>query len=309
MLLEFLQLTVYGIIAGSIYALAAIGLTLTFGILKFANFSHGDVLTMGAFMAFLVLTVWQGAGLPMSSLGALSFGVEMLLATLVAMVLTALIAALMDRLVYAPLRRSGVQGASARAMLLIASVGVAFALRAVVQFIWSPQPQTYINAIQIAQNWGGIRVKPDQVFIVVLTALLVAALHLFLTRTRMGKAMRAASDNMELARVTGIDTERVVLITWLIVGALAAAAGVMAGIENKFINPELGWRMLIFVFAAAILGGIGSPYGALAGGLIIGISGELSTMVVDTVYKPVAAFVVMVLVLLVRPSGLFGSGH
>ena len=119
--------------------------------------------------------------------------------------------------------------------------------------------------------------------------------------------MRATADNMDLAKVSGIDTERVVLWTWIIGGALAGAGGVLAGIENKFITPNLGWNMLLFIFASVILGGIGSPYGALVGGLIIGISGELSTLFIDPVYKQSTAFLIMIVMLLVRPSGLFGE--
>jgi len=184
---------------------------------------------------------------------------------------------------------------------------VAFGLRFLIQFIWSPKPNYYIRQIQIAHDYWGIRIKADQIFIVVLSALLVLALHLFLTRTRMGKAMRASADNMELARVAGIDTNKVILWTWIIGGALAGAGGVLWGIENKFITPDSGWVILIYVFAAVILGGIGSPYGAMVGGLIIGISGELSTYWVGTEYKPVVAFVIMIIALLVKPSGLFGS--
>jgi branched-chain amino acid transport system permease protein/neutral amino acid transport system permease protein len=225
----------------------------------------------------------------------------MVLAAAAGMLSAALLAAGLDWLLYRRLRSTGA------AVLLISSVGVAFGLRAIVQFIWSPQPQYYVRKIQIAQSFYSIRIKPDQFFIVGLTVVLVLALHLFLTRTRLGKAMRAAADNMELARVTGIDTEQVILWTWLIGGALAASGGVLAGIENKFITPELGWHLLIYVFAAVILGGIGNPYGAMAGGLIIGVSSELSTLVINTVYKPVVAFVIMVIVLLFKPTGLFGS--
>ncbi|HKI99904.1 MAG TPA: branched-chain amino acid ABC transporter permease [bacterium] len=298
---EALQLIVFGLISGAILALSGIGLSLTYGILKFANFAHGDMMTLGAFMALMVLSGLRAMGWHGAPLGPLSFGWPMLVSTVAAMVLTAVVAVVLDRILYRPLRTMG------SAILLISSVGVAFGLRAVIQFIWSPQPQYYIRKIQISREMLGVRVKPDQIFILVLSAALVLALHLFLTRTRMGKAMRATADNMELARVTGIDTERVILWTWVIGAMLAAAAGVMIGIENKFITPLIGWEILIYIFAAVILGGIGSPYGAMAGGVIIGVSGELSTMVIPTEYKPVVAFVIMILMLLVKPTGLFGE--
>jgi branched-chain amino acid transport system permease protein len=301
MLHDALQLVVFGLISGAILALSGIGLSITYGVLRFANFAHGDMMTLGAFMALLVLSGLRAAGLPDAPLGPLSFGWSMLAATAAAMALTAAAAVLLDRVLYRPLRRMGA------AILLISSVGVAFGLRALIQLVWSPQPQYYIRKIQIAREVLGIRIKPDQVFLLLLAAVLGLALHAFLTRTRMGKAMRATADNMELARVTGIDTERVILWTWVIGAMLAAAAGVMIGIENKFITPLIGWEMLIYIFAAVILGGIGSPYGAMAGGLIIGVSGELSTLVIPTEYKPVVAFVIMIAMLLVKPSGLFGG--
>jgi branched-chain amino acid transport system permease protein/neutral amino acid transport system permease protein len=186
-------------------------------------------------------------------------------------------------------------------------VGVAFVLRNIVQFIWSPLPSYYIKEIQISKPIFGVRIKPDEIFIIIFAALAVYALHFFLTRTKMGKAMRATSDNVELAKVTGIDTERVVVWTWGIGAALAASGGVLAGIEDKFITPELGWQLLLYMFAAVILGGIGSPYGALLGGVVIGFSTEISTGFISTAYKPAVAFVIMVIMLLFRPTGLIGS--
>lgn len=301
MLQEILQLIVYGIISGGIFVLGGIGLSLTYGILKFANFAHGDSITLGAFIVLLFLGLIRSAGIPDHPIEPLSFGFPIIVAILGAMAVTGLVAVLVDKLLYQRLRSTGA------AILLISSVGVAFGLRSIIQFIWGPQPQYYIRKIQIARDFFGISIKPDQFFILILCAVLVLALHLFLTRTKMGKAMRASSDNMELARVTGIDTNRVVLWTWLIAGSLAAAAGGLTGIENKFITPQLGWQMLLFVFAAVILGGIGSPYGAMAGGLIIGISGELSTLVIGTEYKPVVAFLILIGMLLLKPSGFFGS--
>ena len=301
MIQDIAQLILFGVISGSIFALSGIGLSLTYGILRFANFAHGDTMTVGAFAALSGLAMLQGAGLQAQSLGPLSFGWPMLASLGFGMAVAAGMAVLTDRLLYSRFRRSGA------AILLISSVGVAFGLRALLQFFYSPQPQYYIRKIQVGREFLGLRIKPDQIFIIAVTGLLVLLLHLFLTRTRLGKAMRATADNMDLAKVSGIDTERVVLWTWIIGGALAGAGGVLAGIENKFITPNLGWNMLLFIFASVILGGIGSPYGALVGGLIIGISGELSTLFIDPVYKQSTAFLIMIVMLLVRPSGLFGE--
>ncbi len=292
---------VYGLISGSIITLGAIGLSLTYGILNFANFAHGDVMALGAFLALVFLGLTKSLGVPTFSFGPLSFGLPMVIALVCSMALTAVAAILIDRTLYRRFREAG------SIVLLIASVGVAFVLRNAMQFIWSPLPSYYIKEIQISKRYFGIRIKPDEVFIILFTATAVYLLHLFLTRTKMGKAMRATSDNVELAKVTGIDTERVVLWTWGIGAALAASGGVLAGIEDKFITPELGWQLLLYIFAAVILGGIGSPYGALLGGTVIGLSTEISTGFIDTAYKPAVAFVIMVIMLLFRPTGLIRS--
>jgi len=276
---------------------------LTYRILNFANFSHGDIMSLGAFLALVSLTLLRGLGIPDSPFGPLSFGLPMVLAFFLALLLTALAAIIIDRILYLRLRRTG------PIILLIAAVGMSFCLRNIIQFIWGPQPQYYIKAIQIARKIPllGIRIKPDEVFIIIVVALLVIGLHFFLQKTKMGKAMRAASDNMELARVSGIDTEKVIMWTWAIAAALAAAGGILAGIEDKFITPDMGWQMLLPIFAAVILGGIGNPYGAMAGGMIIGLSGEISTAFISTAYKPAVAFIIMVIVLIIKPRGLFGT--
>ena len=276
---------------------------MTYRILNFANFSHGDIMSLGAFLALVSLALLRGLGIPDSPFGPLSFGLPMVLAFFIALSLTALAAIIIDRILYLRLRRTG------PIILLIAAVGMSFCLRNIIQFIWGPQPQYYIKAIQIARKIPllGIRIKPDEIFIIIVVALLVIGLHFFLQKTKMGKAMRAASDNMELARVSGIDTEKVIMWTWAIAAALAAAGGILVGIEDKFITPDMGWQMLLPIFAAVILGGIGNPYGAMAGGMIIGLSGEISTAFISTAYKPAVAFIIMVIVLIIKPRGLFGT--
>ncbi|MDY7031733.1 MAG: branched-chain amino acid ABC transporter permease [Thermodesulfobacteriota bacterium] len=300
---EIPQLMVYGVVEGSIITLGAIGLSLTYSILKFANFAHGDMMALGAFFCLTSLAVLRFLGLEDSPFDPLSFGFNMVAALIIAMALAAATAMILDRFLYRRFRRAG------PIILLISSIGSAFILRNVIQFIWGPQPQYYFKAIQISQKVPGlgVRIKPDEFFIVGIAGVLVIFLHFFLTRTKTGKAMRATADNMDLAKVSGIDTERIILWTWAIGTALAAAGGVLAGIENKFITPQLGWHMLLSIFAAVILGGIGNPYGAMAGGMIIALSGEISTAFLSTAYKPAVAFIIMVAVLIVRPTGLFGN--
>mgnify|MGYP000250470407 CR=1 FL=1 len=297
------QLVLYGLISGSIITLGAIGLSLTYGILKFANFAHGDVMATGAFLTLTFLSLFQMFNIPSQPFFSLSFGLPLLLAFILGMFSNATIAVVIDKILYKRLRTTG------RITLLIASVGVAFVLRNTLQFIWGPQPRYYIKKIQIALSFPslGIKIKPDQIFIIIVASSLVIFLHFFLKNTRMGKAMRATADNMQLARVSGINTESVINWTWAIGAALAAAGGTLAGIEDKFITPNFGWNMLLPIFAAVILGGVGSPYGAMLGGMIIGLSGEISTAFIPTSYKPAVAFIIMVIMLLFKPTGLLGE--
>jgi len=281
---QLLQLFIYGLVLGSIYALGAIGVSLTFGILRFANFAHGDLMTLGAYFGLTLV----GLGWPI--------GVSLIPAALA----TVLCAVGIDQLIYRRLRRE------APVILLISSFGTALILRSLVQIIWGPNNQVYRSGIQLPWRLGELRIKPDWAVILAGTALLVVALHLFLQRTRVGKAMRAMADNFELAKITGIDTERIVLWTWAIGAALACAAGVFLGMDTR-LHPTMGWRLLLPIFAAAILGGIGRPYGAIAGGLVIGLAEEFSTLVMNPAYKTGVAFAILVLLLIFRPTGLLGS--
>lgn len=280
-----LQLISNGIILGCIIALGSIGLSLLYGILKFGNFAHGDMMTLGAYFAFLF---------------KVQLGMPMWAAFVLAMALTAFVAIIVDQIIYKSLRKSD------SIILLIASVGVALILRNFIQLIWGPQNHFYDKGIQMPIKLGlGVRVKPNQILILVVTVALVILAHLFLRKTKMGKAMRAMSDNMDLAKVTGINTEQVIKWTWVLGAVLTAAAGILLGIDTH-LSPSMGWNLLLPLFAATILGGIGSPYGAMLGGLVIGVSQELSTLVIPPTYKPGVAFLIMLLMLLIKPTGLMG---
>jgi len=297
------QLLIYGVISGSILSLGGIGVSLTYSILGFANFAHGDFMALGAYIALGLFTLTAGLGSPSTPLGPLSFGFGFILSFILAMGLTALTVVLIDRFLFKRLRHTS------SIILMMSSIGVALGLRNVLQFFWGPQPHYYIEKIQLAIviPGVGVRIKPDQVFIIIAAIVSVGLVHYFLQHTKMGKAMRATADNMALARVTGINTERVILWTWVIGAALAATAGILAGIENKFITPELGWQMLLSIFASVVLGGLGNPYGAILGGMIIGLSEEVSTAFISTGYKPAVAFIIMIIMLLVKPTGLLGK--
>ena len=284
--MEILQLLIYGIVLGSIITLGAIGLSLVYGIIRFANFAHGDMMMAGAYIAlFFVVTV----------------GLPMFVAFPLAMAGGALLAVIIDQLLYRRLRRTS------PVILLISSFGVALVLRSLIQLIWGPSIHVYEQGIKLPIRFWGLGIKPDQLYILGGSVALVAALHLFLKYTRIGKAMRALSDNSALAQASGIDIERVIVWTWVIGASLTAAAGIFLAIDTQ-LHPVMGWRLLLPLFAAAILGGIGKPYGAIVGGMAIGIAQEMSTLVITPDYKPAVAFALMVVMLIVRPAGLLGGG-
>jgi len=287
-----------GLILGATLALGAIGLTLTYNILRFANFAHGEFLTFGAYFALLAAGLYTtGAGI-----GPLTFGWSFLAAIVVAGILTAVLALLLDWLLYRPLRKSGIA-----VTLVIASFGASLMLRNLVVFLWGPQPEYYSRQIAIAREiLPGVRLTADEIFVAATAALLMLVLHLFLTRTRLGKAMRAVSDNPSLASVTGIHVQRVIRWTWITGGSLAAIAGVLYGLTVQ-VSPEMGFNLVLPMFAAAILGGVGSIYGAVLGGLIIGLAESLSVPLVGAAYKPAAGFLLMFLVLLCYPRGILGE--
>lgn len=279
-----------GLVLGSIYALGAIGITLTFGILRFANFAHGESMTLGAYFAWTLVAV---------------FGLHPMAALPIAMALTAVAALGIDRGFYRPLRLAPT------IMLVIASFGMMLMVRSVIQFTWGVQLKSLQTGIQQPMVlFDAIRISPKHVIIVGAALVLMLVVHLILSRTKMGKAMRAVSDSPELAKLTGIDTEQVVRNTWIIGGALAAAAGVLLAYDTH-VETMMGFQVLLPTFAAAILGGIGKPYGAMLGGLIIGMAEELATYpwigdapLVSPGYKAGVAFVLMISILLWRPSGL-----
>lgn len=284
-----LQLIVYGLISGSILALGAIGLTLLYGILNFANFAHGDLMALGAYLALFFKV---GLALPMW------------LAFLLAMLCTGVLGVCLDRVWFRPLRQRGARAA----ILAMSSLGLALILQNLIRMLWGPQVQYYSRDIHFPFTVPvlQVRLNAQQLLIFAIAVGLVILVSLFLQYTRLGKAMRATSDNVSLALVSGIDTERVVCWTWLLGAALAAAGGVLLGMSVR-LQPIMGWDLLLPIFAATILGGIGSPYGAMAGALIIGLAEELSTPFIPTEYKTAVSLVLLVLVLLVRPRGLFGG--
>ncbi|MFB6108756.1 MAG: branched-chain amino acid ABC transporter permease [Haloplanus sp.] len=308
---------------GLVIGLAGIGLSMTYSILNFANFSHGDYITSGAFAGWATTYAIAGFGrADIGSLllvgaggsvlgGALGIGVTttplaVAAGVVVAGVSTVVLALLVDRFVYKPVRdESGIT-------LLITSVGVAFALRYLIQFVFGSSVRGTTDAGAIPQVPlyffdGYVRVDAHDMTLLVVAAGLMLAVHVLLQRTKLGKAMRAMADNEDLARITGIPTERVVRSTWIIGGALTGVAGYVFVLWKGTLGFNDGWLLLLLIFAAVILGGIGSIYGAIVGGLVIGVTASLSVLWIPSAFARAAAFVVMIVILLVRPQGLFSG--
>ena len=291
----FTQLLVNGLVTGSVYAIAAVGVSLVYGILRLVNFAYGDMMTFGAFAGYFANA---------------TLGLPMLVSAAFAMIAAALLSVALDVVLWRPLRvrRAGFMG------LFLASIGVALVLRQAILLVWGPQPRAFeINQFKV-YVLGDVRLSLAQAATIVSATIAILAIGLFLSRSSTGRVMRAMSDDRALAQLSGIDVNRVIVVTWVISGVTAGLAGVLAGLVQSTFDPNFGFQLLLPVFAAVVLGGIGSAYGALAGGLVLGVATELSTWEgfgggVDPVYKPVVAFVVLIVALLLRPQGLFGHAR
>jgi branched-chain amino acid transport system permease protein/neutral amino acid transport system permease protein len=236
-------------------------------------------------------------------LGDLSFGYGFLLAVVGTAVVLAAFSVGLDRLVYKRLR----ERKSNIVVFSTAAIGVAFALRAFLLIVWGPEPRTYISGITPKQEYPlDILLKTNEIFTFLVALGMAVAVYVLLFRTKLGKSMRAYSDNPELALVSGINTDRVIMWTWIVGGVLLAVAGVLLALQAN-LKPELGFELLLPLFAAAILGGLGKPQGAFVGALVVGVCQEVSVGYFSAGYKPAVAFVILILILLVRPRGLFGS--
>jgi branched-chain amino acid transport system permease protein len=296
-----LQVIADGLIAGSIISLGAIGLSLTLSIARFSNFSHGELLAWGAYLALAFNRPSLAA-----PIGPFSFGWGLVLALFISAALTASLALLLDTILFKRLRRQGA------ITLVIASFGAALVLRNLLLFWQGGVPQYFSQNLQIAipllprSNHGGLRFTPDQLLVLALTLSTVTALHLFLRFSVLGRSMRATAINPALAQVAGINPERVLRATWLIAGALAALAGVFAGVTVQ-LRPTMGVELLLPLFAAVILGGIGSLWGSVLGGFIVGLAESVSVALLGAEYRTAAAFLVLIAILLLKPNGLFGE--
>ena len=313
-LITQLDLTVNGLLVGSVYALGAVGLSLVYGNLHLPNIAHGDYMTLGAFIALWVFVSVLPEAWSMNSVGPFTFPSTLFIALPIGVLVVAVFAVVVDQLVYRTMRRRG----ALPGVMALASLGVAIALRGIIQYIWGTEVEHFpreskkfflyeVDLLFLEDVL--VRIPPDMIFVAVAAITLTFLTYLFLNMTRWGKAMRAAADNEDLARVTGIDVERTNLLTWVIGGGMAAAAGILFAAGQGQLLTISGWKLLIPLFAAVVAGGIGNPYGAFAGAIFVGVVGEVSTAWLEPSYKPAVFFAAIIVLLLVRPNGLFGQSR
>ena len=282
-----MQTGLNGLSLGAIYALGAVGLTLVYAILKLTNFAHGDFLTFGAYMAYLINVTW---------------GAPLIVGVFWAMLATALLALIFERTMWGPMRRAG----AGFLQLILMSIGLAFVLRATIQWFWGTEIRSLDVDNTSTVEFLGLRIGQTELIVVIVGIVVLSAVGLMLRYSLLGKRMRALSDDLDLAETAGIDTRKIIFYTWVFSGALAGLAGVLAGATTN-LRPELGFELLLPIFAAVILGGIGDAFGALAAGLVLGVVTEWSTLVIDSRWKVAVGFAVLVIVLIIRPQGIFGK--
>lgn len=277
---------IFGLITASVLALASVGLTLQFGVTNFVNFAYGEFLTIGAYLAFLLNQ---------------SLNMNIWVAMIFAALATGVIGFLVNRVVILPF----VRRKSSLFIMLVVTIGLSLFLQNGVEAIWGAKFRQYTASPGAILHIGSLIITVQQITIMAIAILVMIAIHILLKFTTLGKAMRAMSDDPELARVSGIRINRIRDLTWLLSGFLAGLSGVVLAINVNTFTPALGSSFLFIIFAAVILGGIGSPYGSMVGALVIGVVTEVSAAFIDSAYKIVVAFIILIIVLLIRPEGIF----
>ncbi len=282
----YLQLLINGIVAGGVYALFAVGLTMVYSTFRFINFAHGELIAWGAYGVLLFVSP--------------PFGLALWQAVLPAILLVITISLVQNHMVFAPLKNSQ------PITLLIASIGLSFLLRGILQLYFGSDLRSYQTAFYESIELGGLLISHVQLAMLCLSILFFVILHLLLTKTLTGKSMRAVSDSMELAAVYGISTRRVSIFVWIISAVFAASGGFLLALDTS-LDPMMGLTFMIKSFAAVLLGGVGNVWGALLGGLSIGIIENMGTAFISPGYKDLTAFVLIIVILLFRPQGILGS--
>lgn len=281
----YLQLILNGIIAGSIYALFAVGLTMVYGVFRFINFAHGELIAWGA---YLVLLFTQTI-----------FKLPIYYAFLPALAVTVTIGLAQERYVYRPLRNSS------RITLLIASIGLSYLLRNGIRIIWGSDLMSYGLKPTRGIAFAGLSITPTQILMIAAAILFLGGLYFLFTRTMLGKSLRAVADNMELSGIMGINMNRVSLAVWTLASVFAGVGGILLALDTN-LEPLMGMANMIKAFAAMLLGGAGNVWGALLGGLFIGIAENVGVAFFSPGYKDFISFAIIILVLLFRPKGIFG---
>jgi branched-chain amino acid transport system permease protein len=293
----FTQQLINGLALGAVYALIALGYTMVYGILQLINFAHGEVYMLGAYLGIIVLGVLTGLGLT-----AYSLTLSLLVTIIISMAFCAAFGAAIERTAYRPLRNA------TKLAPLISAVGVSITLQ---NFVMLAQGKEYKNLPPMLPSEGisllGANISPVQIFILSASMLIMVALSLFVAKTRLGKAMRATSQDRVMAGLVGININRVISVTFMIGSALAAVAGVMVTLYYGVVHFFMGYLAGIKAFTAAVLGGIGSIPGAMLGGFMLGLIENFGASYISSVYKDAFAFLVLIITLIIRPSGLFGE--
>jgi branched-chain amino acid transport system permease protein len=284
-MIYYLQLILNGVIAGSIYALFAVGLTMVYGVFRFINFAHGELIAWGAYLALLFTQTL--------------LSLPIYYAVLPALAVTVVIGLAQDRYVYYPLRHGN------RITLLIASIGLSYLLRNGIRIIWGSDLMTYGLKPMRGIAFAGLSITPTQILMMVAAVFFLGSLYFILTRTMLGKSLRAVADNMELSVIMGINMKRVSLTVWVLASVFAGVGGILLALDTN-LEPIMGLTNLIKAFAAVLLGGAGNVWGALLGGLCIGVAENLGVAFVSPGYKDLISFAMIILVLLFRPRGIFG---
>jgi len=278
-----LQLIINGLIYGIIVAVSTMGLTITTKILNFFNFAHGTIMTL---CAFLVFSFNVGLNLPI------------IVSVLLAIPLSVIVALCIDSIIYVKMRKA------ASVALLMTSIGVTFAMRSLIKVIYGGGVKFYDVRISKGINILGINITSQQILIIILSIIAMYLVHLFMSKTKIGKSMRAVSGNPVLGEVTGINPELIYKWAWGLGTTLAALGGFFLALDTRLV-PTMGWNILIPIFVAMVIGGIGSIYGAVIGGLIVGFAMEIAAGFIPATYKLGVAFIIMIVVLLWKPMGLF----
>lgn len=277
----------FGIAAGAVIALGAVGFTVQFGISNVLNITYGAMMSLAAYLGYALL----------------SAGVDVWEAMVIAAVGIALASAGLNRLLLAPLARRGAGFVS----VVIVTVAAAIVMQYCIIAIAGPDTYSYGQQSGSTVRGGGLVLTTSQIIIIGVAAAAMLALHLLLTRTQLGRAMRATASNPTVARSCGIRTSRIVDVSWLISGALCGAAGVALAVNTVTFDFTLGPTFLIYMIAAAVLGGIGQPYGAMLGGMVVGIVSQVASAYSNPAYQDVYAFLILILMLLIRPRGLLAA--